>query len=127
MFARIAALVALLITVGCTAACAVATPTKPTKLDGPVRGTWMTTTANDALASPKQTAKSMKTLAHKGFNTVYVECWKNGYTEFPSDVMDELIGVPMKINNTPAELQRDLLGEMIREGHANDLRVIGWF
>ncbi len=91
-----------------------------------VRGTWMTTTANTALSSPKDTAASMAKLKELGLNTVYVECWKNGYTEYPSPTMEKLVGVSMKINNTPDELQRDLLTETVQEAHANDLRVIAW-
>jgi uncharacterized lipoprotein YddW (UPF0748 family) len=92
-----------------------------------VRGTWMTTTANDAISTPAKTAESMATLKELGLNTVYVECWKNGYTEFPSETMDELIGVPMKINAAPAELQRDLLQETVIEAHRNGLIVVAWF
>ena len=92
-----------------------------------VRGTWMTTTANDALASPEKTAESMRRLREIGLNVVYVECWKNGYTEFPSDTMDALIGVPLKLNNTPAELQRDLLQESVIEAHRNGLLAVAWF
>ena len=92
-----------------------------------VRGTWLTTTANDAISTPQKTAESMKTLADMGFNTAYVECWKNGYTEFPSDTMRDLVGVEMKINDAPPELQRDLLQETTIEAHRNGLLMIGWF
>ncbi|MEM1098909.1 MAG: family 10 glycosylhydrolase [Planctomycetota bacterium] len=92
-----------------------------------VRGTWMTTTANDAIANPTNTAASMKRLREIGLNTVYVECWKNGYTEFPSDTMDRLIGVPMKINGAPAELQRDLVDETLNAAHREGLIYIAWF
>lgn len=62
-----------------------------------------------------------------GFNTVYIECWKNGYTEFPSRVMKDLTGVEMKLNNTPPRLQRDLLGELTLEAQRNGLIAIAWF
>jgi uncharacterized lipoprotein YddW (UPF0748 family) len=45
-----------------------------------VRGTWLTTTANDAIATPARTAATMRRLREIGINTVYVEVWKNGYT-----------------------------------------------
>lgn len=94
-----------------------------------VRGTWLTTTANDAIASPMKTAATMNRLRDIGLNTVYVECWKNGYTEFPSEVMRAAIGVPMKVNASPGApaVQRDLLGEAVRDGHRNGLRCIAWF
>lgn len=91
-----------------------------------VRGTWLTTTGNAALSSPAKTAKTMQRLREIGLNTVYVECWKNGYSEWPSEVMKQLVGVPMKLNNTPDELQRDLLGECVAEARKNDLLVIAW-
>lgn len=92
-----------------------------------VRGTWMTTTANDAISTPEKTAESMRRLREIGLNTVYVECWKNGYTEFPSPTMDRLIGVPMRINGAGEELQRDLLEETLIEAHRNGLVYIAWF
>ncbi len=67
-----------------------------------VRGTWLTTTANDGLSSPAKTAETMKRLRAVGLNTVYVECWKNGYTEFPSETMRAAIGVAMKVNGEHA-------------------------
>ena len=58
-----------------------------------IRGTWVTTTANDAIATPAKTAETMRRLREIGLNTVYVECWKNGYTQFPSKVLERTIGV----------------------------------
>jgi uncharacterized lipoprotein YddW (UPF0748 family) len=95
-----------------------------------VRGTWMTTTANTAIMNPAATAESMKRLREMGLNTVYVECWKNGYTEFPSSVAKKFSGVDLKVNasvrGTPA-VQRDLLSETLIEAHRNQLNYIAWF
>ena len=90
-----------------------------------VRGTWLTTTANDAIASPAKTAATMTRLREIGLNTVYVECWKNGYTEFPSPTLKKTIGVELKVNGKDA-IQRDLLGEAVIESHRNGLLCIGW-
>lgn len=95
-----------------------------------VRGTWLTTTANTAIATPENTAASMRQLRDIGLNTVYVECWKNGYTEFPSDTMQRAVGVPMKINPSTKDqpaVQRDLLQECVIEAHRNELLCIAWF
>ncbi|MEM8876098.1 MAG: family 10 glycosylhydrolase [Planctomycetota bacterium] len=105
---------ALVICLGCSRAAA-----------EPVRGTWVTTTANDAIETPENTAATMRKLKELGFNTVYVECWKNGYTEFPSDAAEAVTGVRMKINGPGP--QRDLLAEVVREAKANDLKVVAWF
>ena len=38
-----------------------------------VRGTWLTTTANSAIATPERSAETMRRLREIGLNTVYVE------------------------------------------------------
>lgn len=100
-----------------------------------VRGTWLTTTANTHIATPEDTANTMRTLRGIGLNTVYVECWKNGYTQYPSEVLERTIGVDRRPNlmkqdpsdpDKPIEA-RDLLGEAIEAAHDNELFVIGWF
>jgi uncharacterized lipoprotein YddW (UPF0748 family) len=100
-----------------------------------VRGTWLTTTANTHIASPEHTAESMRRLREIGLNTVYVETWKNGYTQYPSEVLDRLIGVdrrPDLVKQDPGDPDRavparDLLQETLIEAHRNQLLYIGWF
>jgi uncharacterized lipoprotein YddW (UPF0748 family) len=92
-----------------------------------VRGTWVTTTANDAIATPAKTAATMKKLRDIGLNTVYVECWKNGYTEFPSEALNKAIGVSHKLNLPNADPNRDLLKETLDAAHENGLVYIAWF
>lgn len=90
----------------------------------PLRGVWLTTTGNDALASKEKVAETMSRLRDIGFNTVYVECWKNGYTQFPSKTLQRAIGVDRHPALRPG---RDLLSEANREAHRNKLRCIAWF
>jgi uncharacterized lipoprotein YddW (UPF0748 family) len=94
-----------------------------------VRGTWLTTTANHVISSPENTAASMKMLREMGLNTVYVEVWKDGYTEFPSEVMNKAVGVPLKVNASPNQpaIQRDLLEETMIEAHRNGMVYVAWF
>jgi uncharacterized lipoprotein YddW (UPF0748 family) len=92
-----------------------------------VRGTWLTTTANDAISTPAKTAATMRRLREIGLNTVYIECWKEGFSEFPSSSMEKLVGVPIKVNAAPPSLQRDLLQEGIIQAHRNGLLAIAWF
>jgi uncharacterized lipoprotein YddW (UPF0748 family) len=102
-----------------------------------VRGTWVTTTANTALATPADTAKTMRTLREIGLNTVYVETWKNGYTQYPSEVLRRVVGVDRRPNLMPSDPSdaperlkqpaRDLLEESLIEAHRNQLIYIGWF
>ncbi len=106
--------------------------------DPEVRGTWITTTANDALKTPAHTHRSMQTLREMGLNTVYVETWKNGYTQFPSPTLEALLGVERRPDlmpghaNYPADTPgmegpRDLLEESLIAAHRNQLIYIAWF
>ncbi len=102
-----------------------------------VRGTWMTTTNNTAIASPAKTQASMRRLRDIGLNTVYVEVWKNGYTQFPSQVLKQTLGVDCRPNLLPGHeaypadqmkgQPRDLLEETLIAAHRNQLIYIGWF
>ena len=94
-----------------------------------LRGTWLTTTANTAIATPANTTATMTSLRNIGLNTTYVEVWKEGYTEFPSTTMQNLIGVAMKINPSPgvAVQTRDLLSETLIQSHRNGMACIPWF
>ena len=102
-----------------------------------VRGTWITTTANTAIATPADTANTMRRLREIGLNTVYVEVWKNGYTQFPSAVLKRTVGVdrrPALMPQDPSDKAdalrqpgRDLLQEMLIEAHRNGLITVAWF
>jgi uncharacterized lipoprotein YddW (UPF0748 family) len=102
-----------------------------------VRGTWLTTTANDALATPQNTALTIQRLREIGLNTVYIEAWKNGYTQFPSSALERAIGVaqrPTGAEQDPADSAkaraqpaRDLLHEAVTEAHRQGLVAIAWF
>ncbi len=103
-----------------------------------VRGTWITTTANDHIANWGRTAETMRTLADMGLNTVYVETWKNGYTQYPSAALERIIGVdrrPALVKQDPGDPDpvdggvvepRDLLQETLIEAHRNGLNYIAW-
>jgi len=102
-----------------------------------VRGTWLTTTANDAIATPERTAHTMRRLREIGLNTVYIEAWKNGFTQFPSQVLQRTIGLDRRPSGAeqdpsdPAAVRRsaarDLLHEAVTEAHRQGLVAIAWF
>jgi uncharacterized lipoprotein YddW (UPF0748 family) len=102
-----------------------------------VRGTWITTTANNAVTTPADTTRTMRRLREIGLNTVYVEVWKNGYTQYPSEVLRRTVGVdrrpalaPQDPSDTAEQLKRpgrDLLQEMLIEAHRNGLITVAWF
>jgi uncharacterized lipoprotein YddW (UPF0748 family) len=92
---------------------------------GEVRATWITTTANTAVATPSDTAATMQRLRDIGLNTVYLEVWKEGYTQYPSNVLERTIGV--STHPSRQRDHRDLLQEMLIESHRNGLVAIAWF
>lgn len=117
-----------------------AQPAPPLPLSAPareVRGTWLTTTANDAISTPQKSAQTMQRLAEIGLNTVYVEVWKNGYTQYPSKTLKDVIGVdrrPALMKQDPSDTAekvkdqgRDLLAETLLEAHRNGLNYVAWF
>jgi uncharacterized lipoprotein YddW (UPF0748 family) len=97
-----------------------ATPRWPSSTPTELRGTWLTTTANSAISTPSHTAATMRRLREIGLNTVYVECWKEGRTHYPSAVLRNTLGDDM----LPA---RDLLEESLIEAHRQGLNHIAWF
>ena len=56
-----------------------------------LRGTWLTTTSSDDLSAANM-ATTMASLRNVGLNTVYVEAWKNGYTNFNSPTLATFVG-----------------------------------
>lgn len=119
------------------AACTSNSPLVQPEPSREVRGTWITTTANTAVATPADTANTMRRLREIGLNTVYVEVWKNGYTQYPSEVLRRTVGVdrrpalmPQDPSDRPESLKqpgRDLLQEMLIEAHRNGLITVAWF
>jgi autotransporter-associated beta strand protein len=56
-----------------------------------IRGTWITTTSNDDWTSAN-IGTTMSSLKQAGLNTVYVQAWKNGYTNFTSGTLAGFTG-----------------------------------
>jgi uncharacterized lipoprotein YddW (UPF0748 family) len=102
-----------------------------------VRGTWLTTTANTAISNPENTEQSMRRIKEIGLNTVYVESWKNGYTQFPSKVLQRTLGVtqrppyllqdPSDVQQSQSTTSRNLLQETLIAAHRQGLIYVAWF
>ena len=107
---------AFLVTVSLAAEVYAATPE--------VRGTWLTTGGPDHIASGNNTATIMGNLRDIGLNTVYVETWKNGYTNFPSPTLANITSGP---DCSPFLGNRDLVEETTFHAHRNELNYVGWF
>jgi len=86
--------------------------------------------AADAISKPATTEATMKRLREIGLNTVYVECYRDGVTEYPSDTLKRTIGVdrnPTLMKNNPSHEGRDLLVETLIEAHRSSLVYIAMF
>ena len=90
-----------------------------------VRGTWLTTTGPDQILSGTNTAAVMSDLRTIGLNTVYVETWKNGYTNYPSATLDAIPNAPDR--STFLGTTRDLVQETLIQAHRKQLDYVGWF
>ncbi|MGL5509958.1 MAG: glycoside hydrolase family 10 protein, partial [Microcoleaceae cyanobacterium] len=90
-----------------------------------IRGVWLTNVDSDVLFSSANTKQAVDRLASMNFNTLYPTVWQGGYTLYPSKVAEKTFGV--KRDPTPGLQKRDMLEEIIKEGHAKGLKVIPWF
>ncbi len=87
-----------------------------------IRGVWLTTAASTVFDSNANIVDAMKLLADTGFNTVFPVVWNNGYTLYPSNVLDAHFGVKIKPGYT-----RDILQEVIDAATPLGIDVIPWF
>ena len=69
-------------------------------------------------------AAMMEDIAAHNLNTVYVDVWRYGYPYFRSRTFYELTG---KWTDPALENGRDVLADMIAEGHRVGLHVEAWF
>lgn len=90
-----------------------------------IRGVWLTNIDSEVLFAPENVAAAIARLADLNFNTVYPTVWNWGYTLYPSQVAERVVG--SKIDPDPGLRQRDVLAEIIRHSRAKNLRVIPWF
>ncbi|MGB3509589.1 MAG: glycoside hydrolase family 10 protein [Microcoleaceae cyanobacterium] len=90
-----------------------------------IRGVWITNIDSDVLFSNSATTAAINRLAKLNFNTLYPTVWQGGYTLYPSQVAKQIFGE--SLDPTPGLEGRDVLQEIITEGHQKDLTIIPWF
>jgi uncharacterized lipoprotein YddW (UPF0748 family) len=90
-----------------------------------LRGVWLTNIDSDVLFESDRLKKSLQSLDDLNFNTVYPAVWNWGYTLYPSKVAAQVIG--KSLDPTPGLQGRDILQEIVTEGHKQGLTVIPWF
>ena len=90
-----------------------------------IRGVWLTNVDSEILFSDQGTEEAMQRLAELNFNTVYPTVWQGGHTLYRSRVAQNAFGV--SIDPTPGLQERDVLKEIIDQGHESGLAIIPWF
>jgi uncharacterized lipoprotein YddW (UPF0748 family) len=92
-----------------------------------LRGTWLAW-AGGSVPSTEIIVQTMDSLAFANFNVVYVDVWRFGYPYFRSKIFHDLTGYYTDPNvETYYQPSRDVLAEMVVEGHRVGLEVEAWF
>ncbi len=90
-----------------------------------IRGVWLTNVDSDILYSPQHLTSGLQRLKSLNFNTLYPTIWQGGYTLYPSSVAQRVFGVPIDPN--PGLEKRDVLQEIVTQGHQQNFTIIPWF
>lgn len=107
----------------------------PTIAKTELRGVWLTNIDSDVLYSTNKVTDAIQKLANLNFNTLYPTVWNWGYTLYPSKVSEQVTGLPVRLV-TPLDNKldpnlgtkgRDMLKEVVEQGHQKGMRVIPWF
>jgi uncharacterized lipoprotein YddW (UPF0748 family) len=101
-------------------------PNKPRNQKGKeIRGVWLTNIDSDVLYRRDRLQSAMKKLRELNFNTIYPTVWNCGYTLYPSQVAQKLVG--RSLHPEPGLKNRDLLKEVVSQAKKHKMAVIPWF
>ncbi len=89
----------------------------------PIKGTWVTNVASDALLSEKNVKETVTLCKKKGLNTIFVVVWNGGVTMYPSELVKKYIG----IEQDSVYKGFDPIKSIVDEGHKQGLKVHAWF
>ena len=90
-----------------------------------LRGVWLTNIDSSVLFAESEITYGLQRLARLNFNTIYPTVWNWGYTLYPSAIAQAATGEAV---DPHAGLQgRDMLAEIIDQGHDLGLTVMPWF
>lgn len=98
-------------------------PTGPVWDANAMRGVWLTTTASTGLDSKDNIKATVQTCKQAGINNIFVVVYNNARTIYPSQVMQDVIG----IRQLERFAGRDPLQELIEEAKAQQIKVHAWF
>ncbi len=97
----------------------------PTTQATELRGVWLTNVDSNVLFERHRLTKALQRLRELNFNTVYPTVWNWGYTLYPSPVAKRVIG--RSLDPQPGLQGRDILLEIVKQGHQKGIAVIPWF
>lgn len=92
-----------------------------------IRGVWITNVNSTVLFLPWEINRALYQLAQLNFNTVYPVVWNRGTSFYPSVVARRVTGHLQDSLLNIMRFGRDVLSEIIKQGHREGLRVIPWF
>lgn len=92
---------------------------------GEIRGVWLTNIDSEVLFEAKPLTNAINTLSEHHFNTLYPTVWNWGHTLYPSQVTPQVTGYTL--DPTEGLENRDILQEIIIQGHRKKMKVIPWF
>lgn len=108
---------------------AIAQPPVPSTAASPsqteLRGIWLTNIDSEVLFATGNVVRGLQRLARLNFNTLYPTVWNGGYTLYPSAAAAAATGV--EVDPYPGFQGRDMLAELVVEGHRHDMAVIPWY
>jgi uncharacterized lipoprotein YddW (UPF0748 family) len=111
----------------------------PTKSTREIRGVWITNVDSDVLFTRDRLATAIKDLRKLNFNTIYPVVWNWGYTTYPSKVAKRIVGrsfmpktsagilINRQLGRSEGLEGRDVLKEVVTQGHKQGIAVIPWF
>jgi uncharacterized lipoprotein YddW (UPF0748 family) len=88
-----------------------------------MKGVWLTNVASQVLFSHENIKKAIEICSEIGVTDIFICVWNDASTIYPSDVMNDLIGIEIQ----PEFFGRDPLKEVIQEAHAKKIKVHAWF
>lgn len=99
-----------------------------------IRGVWLTNIDSDVLFYKDKLSDAINRLKSLNFNTLYPTVWNWGYTLYPSKIAAPIVGSPLRLVTPTDETldpnlgtDRDVLQEVITQGHKQGMAVIPWF
>lgn len=88
-----------------------------------IKGTWITNVGSNALRSEKNIIEAVANCKKNGLNHIFVVVWNGGVTLYPSQVLQDYIG----LRQDTVYKNFDPIACIVKEAHKAGLKVHAWF